>query len=175
MRFLKLSVTTTGSALFLLDLILIALAWPVTLWVGGPSSLALFGSQFDTRVMTYPLAVLLMFYAMGLYRRDAILEPRKTAARIPLVVGMGGVLSIIVSVFAGLADPKSFGWYGGRDQAMLFGLATVALTFAALGARIIFAFLLHLRALVRPEGRDHLVGESPTRAMVGWPGSWLAV
>jgi hypothetical protein len=28
---------------------------------------------------------------------------------------------------------------------------------------------------VRPEGRDHLVGASPTRAMVGWPGSWQAV
>ena len=24
-------------------------------------------------------------------------------------------------------------------------------------------------------GRDHLVGASPTRAMVGWPGSWQAV
>jgi hypothetical protein len=32
-----------------------------------------------------------------------------------------------------------------------------------------------LRVLVRPEGCDHLVGESPTRAMVGWPGSWQAV
>jgi hypothetical protein len=32
----------------------------------------------------------------------------------------------------------------------------------------------HLRVLVRPEGRDHLVGASPTRAMVGWPGSWQA-
>jgi len=30
-------------------------------------------------------------------------------------------------------------------------------------------------SLVRPEGRDHLVGGSPTRAMVGWPGSWQAV
>ena len=28
---------------------------------------------------------------------------------------------------------------------------------------------------VRPEGRDHLVGASPTRAMVGWPGSWQAM
>ncbi len=26
-----------------------------------------------------------------------------------------------------------------------------------------------------PEGRDHLVGASPTRAMAGWPGSWQAV
>ena len=25
-----------------------------------------------------------------------------------------------------------------------------------------------------PKGRDHLVGASPTRAMVGWPGSWQA-
>ena len=31
-----------------------------------------------------------------------------------------------------------------------------------------------LLALVRPERRDHLVGASPTRAMVGWPGSWQA-
>ena len=30
------------------------------------------------------------------------------------------------------------------------------------------------RPPVRPEGRDHLVGASPTRAMVGWPGSWQA-
>ena len=28
---------------------------------------------------------------------------------------------------------------------------------------------------VRPERRDNLVGASPTRAMVGWPGSWQAV
>jgi hypothetical protein len=27
---------------------------------------------------------------------------------------------------------------------------------------------------VRPERRDHLVGASPTRAMVGWPGSYQA-
>ena len=33
----------------------------------------------------------------------------------------------------------------------------------------------HQRVLVRPEGRVHLVGESPTRVMVGWPGSWQAV
>ncbi len=34
---------------------------------------------------------------------------------------------------------------------------------------------LRLRAPpVRPEGRDHLVGGSPTRAMVGWPGSYQA-
>ena len=34
-------------------------------------------------------------------------------------------------------------------------------------------FSVKLRCV--PEGRDHLVGGSPTRAMVGWPGSWRAV
>jgi sugar transferase (PEP-CTERM system associated) len=149
MRFLKLSFTTTGSALFLLDLLLVALAWPATLWMGGPVSASPSATQFDVRLFGYPLAVLLVMYAMGLYRRDAILETRKTATRIPLVVGMGGVLAILVSLAAGLFWPRTFGWYGGRDQAMLLGLAIVSLTAASLTARAIFTFLLHMRVLHR--------------------------
>ncbi len=95
MRLLKLPLTTTGSALFALDLALVLLVWPLTLWVGRPGSLSLFAQSFDIRLFTYPLGVLLVLYAMGLYRRDALLEPRKTATRIPLVVGMGGVLAIL--------------------------------------------------------------------------------
>jgi hypothetical protein len=41
----------------------------------------------------------------------------------------------------------------------------------ARSAQIIYS--VQLRCV--PEGRDHLVGASPTRAMVGWPGSWQAV
>ncbi|MEI7713618.1 MAG: hypothetical protein WCI94_19445, partial [Rhodospirillales bacterium] len=149
MRFLKLSFTTTGSALFLLDLALVLLIWPLTLWIGRPGSLSVFGQPFDIRLLAYPAGVMLVLYAMGLYRRDALLEPRKTATRIPLVVGMGGVLAILTSVVAGLVAPDTFGWYGGRDQAMLFGLATVALTLAVLLARVGFSFLLHLRVLRR--------------------------
>ena len=149
MRFLKLSFTTTGSALFVLDLALVLLIWPLTLWVGRPGSLSVFGQPFDIRLLAYPAGVMLVLYAMGLYRRDALLEPRKTATRIPLVVGMGGVLAIVSSVAVGLMAPDTFGWYGGRDQAMLFGLATVALTLAVLSARVGFSFLLHLRVLRR--------------------------
>jgi sugar transferase (PEP-CTERM system associated) len=149
MRFLKLSFNTTGSALFVLDLALVLLVWPLTLWVGRPGSLSLTGQPFDVRLLAYPAGVLLVLYAMGLYRRDALLEPRKTATRIPLVVGMGGVFAILTSVVAGLLGPDTFGWFGGRDQAMLFGLATVALTLAALTARVGFSFLLHLRVLHR--------------------------
>ena len=149
MRFLKLSFSTTGSALFVLDLALVLLIWPLTLWVGRPGSLSLFAAPLDIRLLSYPMGVLLVLYAMGLYRRDALLEPRKTATRIPLVVGMGGLLAILSSVLAGWWGSDTFGWYGGRDQAMLFGLATLALTAASLGARVIFTFLLHLRVLRR--------------------------
>jgi sugar transferase (PEP-CTERM system associated) len=148
MRFLKLSVTP-GSALFLLDVLLVAMVWPLILWIGGPASKSPSVLQFDIRVYGYPLAALLVLYAMGLYRRDAILEPLRTATRIPLVIGMGGVLSILLSLVVGWLGPKSFGWYGGHDQAMLFGLATVSLTLAALAARVIFAFMLHMRVLHR--------------------------
>lgn len=149
MRFLKLSLTTTGSALFVLDLAISVVIWPLTLWIGGPNSLSPDVPPFDIRAAGYPFCVLLVFYAMGLYRRAALLEPRKTATRIPLVVGMGGVLSILISVLAGLLAPATFGWYGGRDQAMLFGLATVAFSAAAMTARMVFAFLLHFRVLHR--------------------------
>lgn len=149
MRHLKLSFTTTGSALFILDLALIAFVWPLTLWVGRPASLMPFADPMDIRGIVYPAADLLVLYAMGLYRRDAILEMRKTATRIPLVVGMGGVLAILCSVIPPWLGATSFGWFGGRDQAMLFGLATVSLTLASLLARLIFAFLLRLRVLHR--------------------------
>jgi len=149
MRYLKLSFTTTGSALFVLDLVLIALVWPLTLWVGRPASLDVFAEPLDIRGIVYPAADLLVLYAMGLYRRDAILEMRKTATRIPLVVGMGGVLAILCSVLPPWLGAKSFGWFGGKDQAMLFGLATVSLTLASLLARVIFGFLLHFRVLHR--------------------------
>ena len=81
MRFLKLSFTTTGSALFGLDVLLIGSIWPASLWIGGPASASFAASQFDIRVFGYPIAVLLVMYAMGLYRRDAILNQRKTADR----------------------------------------------------------------------------------------------
>ncbi len=149
MRLLKLTFNTTGSALFVLDIALVLVIWPLTLWIGRPGSLSFSQEPFDIRLLAYPAGVLLVLYAMGLYRRDALLEPRKTATRIPLVVGMGGCLAILISVGLGLLAPDTLGWYGGRDQAMLFGLATAALTAAALTARIGFSFLLHLRVLRR--------------------------
>ena len=39
---------------------------------------------------------LLMLFAMGLYRRDAILQTRRSLGRIPLVVGMGVMHSVVI-------------------------------------------------------------------------------
>ena len=44
----------------------------------------------------------------------------------------------------------------------------------ATGARAPCLMTVSPWSSVRPERRDHLVGASPTRAMVGWPGSWQA-
>jgi len=43
------------------------------------------------------------------------------------------------------------------------------------GALRVAPLIFFVKLWCVPEGRDHLVGGSPTRAMVGWPGSWQAV
>ena len=128
MRFLKLSFTTTGSALFGLDLVLVVALWLLTMQASGAGSPAMPERLDDMRIGFYPLAVLLLLFAMGVYRRDAILEPYRTAGRIPLVVGMGGMLATLASIAAVVLWPSRFVWYGGHALLMLFGLATVSMT-----------------------------------------------
>jgi sugar transferase (PEP-CTERM system associated) len=149
MRFLKLSLATTSTVLFLLDLGFIAVVWPVTLWFGRHGDVPSAEQSFDIRILSYPLANLLALYAMGLYRRDAILRLRKTFSRIPLVVGMGAILAVVCSIVPPWLGISTIGWFGGRDQAMLFGLATVGFTVAAFLARLVFRLLQNKRVLHR--------------------------
>ena len=124
---LRFSKTTTGTVLFGLDVVLILLVWPLVLWVSRPDALSLFMLPTDSRGIDYPAFDLLLLFAMGLYRREAILETGRSLTRVPLVVGMGAVLAILVS----LIQPSVVPWAvmpGGRDQSMLFGLAVVAFT-----------------------------------------------
>ena len=146
MRFLKLSFATTGSVLFLLDVLLVAVIWPLTTWAAGPSSNE---HGFDIRAVAYPVADLLALFAMGMYRRDALLGMRKTLVRIPLVVGMGCVLAVLCSLLQPSLRLGPLVWHAGQGQATVFGLAAVAFTAAAFLARAIFHFLLHLRVLHR--------------------------
>ena len=131
---LRFSKTTTGTVLFALDAVLIVAVWPLVLWLSRPDALSLFSVPTDSRGFDYPVFDLLLLFAMGLYRRDAILEAGRSLTRVPLVVGMGAAVAILVSLIQPLLL-RSAAMPGGRDQAMLFGLAVVTFTFCAFLAR----------------------------------------
>jgi sugar transferase (PEP-CTERM system associated) len=85
---------------------------------------------------------------MGMYRRDAILEAGRSLTRVPLVVGMGATLAILVSLVQPLVSPWAV-MPGGRDQAMLFGLAVVSFTLCAFLARIVIDVMVRRHILRR--------------------------
>ncbi|WP_428484927.1 TIGR03013 family XrtA/PEP-CTERM system glycosyltransferase [Rhodopila sp.] len=139
---------TTGTVLFLLDAGLILLAWPVVLWLGRSGFTDLFSLPADPRGLLYPACELLVLFAMGLYRRDAILEERRSFSRVPLVVGMGAALSVLISL--GLPMVTSRATPVGRlDQAQIFTLATVSFTACAFVARLVLHLLLRQHRLRR--------------------------
>jgi sugar transferase (PEP-CTERM system associated) len=148
MKLLNLSMSTTGSALFLLDALFVLVSWPLVLWAGRPDFLALFTSPGDLRGYLYPIADLLVLYAMGLYRRDALTETTRSLSRVPLVVGMGCSAAVLASLLPDLLLPDVTP-LGGRDQALVFALASVCFTLCAFSTRLIVSVLLRYRLLRR--------------------------
>jgi sugar transferase (PEP-CTERM system associated) len=145
---LRFAKTTTGSVLFALDTLLLLVFWPLALWLSRPDAPSLFMLPTDLRGLEYPVFDLLLLFAMGLYRRDAILEAGRSLSRVPLVVGMGAAVAIVVS----LLHPLLLGpavMPGGRDEAMLFGLAVATFTFCAFLARAVLDILVRHRVLRR--------------------------
>ena len=145
---LKFSKTTTGTTLFGLDVILILVVWPLVLWLCRPDFAALLTLPWDCRGLAYPAFDLLLLFAMGLYRREAILEAGQSLTRVPLVVGMGAGLTILTSqaqsrLISAAAAPS------GRDQMMLFGLAAVSFTLCAFASRLVIDVLLRQHVLRR--------------------------
>ena len=145
---LRFSKTTTGTVLFALDIVLILAVWPLVLWLSRPDALSLFSVPTDLRGLAYPVFDLVLLFAMGLYRRDAILEFGRSLTRVPLIVGMGAAVAILVSLIQPLLV-RSATMPGGRDEAMLFGLAVVTFTFCAFVARIVIDVLIRRGVLRR--------------------------
>jgi sugar transferase (PEP-CTERM system associated) len=134
--------------LFILDAVLSLAMWPLVVWASRPDAPALFMLPSDLRGVAYPVFNLLLLFAMGLYRREAILEAARSLTRVPLVVGMGATLAIAVSGIQPLVL-RSAAVPGGRDQAMLFGLAVVTFTLCAFLARLIIDVLVRRHVLRR--------------------------
>jgi sugar transferase (PEP-CTERM system associated) len=96
---------TPGTIMFVLDAILIALAWPfATLLAAGAANQN--GNTFMVVPgVLHPLMNLLFLYAMGLYRRDAILSTRRSLSRLPLAVVAGALAAMVIASLVHLAWP----------------------------------------------------------------------
>jgi sugar transferase (PEP-CTERM system associated) len=148
-RLLNLSRFTTGSALFALDLCCALVAWPLVLWAAYPGLVIHVTPPLDLRGVCYPLTDLLLLYAMGLYRRDAILWTGRSLSRVPLVVGMGAVLTVLAALVLPRFDAFLFARPGSRDQTLGFALALISFTLCAFVSRLVVGLLLQRRVLRR--------------------------
>ena len=144
----RFSQTTTGTVLFALDAVLILAVWPAVLLLSRLDVPSLFALPWDVQGLAYPVFDLLLLFAMGLYRREAILQAAQSLTRVPLVVGMAAVLAILVSLIPSQLGPSSV-LPGSHDQAMLFGLAIVSFTFCAFLARLVIDVLVRRHVLRR--------------------------
>jgi sugar transferase (PEP-CTERM system associated) len=145
---LRFSKTTTGTVLFALDAVLILILWPAVVWGSWPDASSLLRLPTDARGLTYPAFDLLLLFAMGMYRRDAILETGRSLTRVPLVVGMGAAHAVLLSLLQPLLIPGA-ATPGGRDQAMLFGLAAATFTFCAFVTRLVIDVMVRRHVLRR--------------------------
>ena len=148
-RLLNLSLFSTGSVLFALDLGCVLVAWPLVLWAAYPSFFPHPVPPLDLRGITYPVTDLLLLYAMGLYRRDAILWTGRSLSRVPLVVAMGAVLTVLCSLVPPRLDAVLFARPGGRDETLGFAVAFISFTLCAFVARLVVDVLLQGRVLRR--------------------------
>jgi sugar transferase (PEP-CTERM system associated) len=127
-----------------LDVALLAAAWPPVAWLtlhplGAPTA-AVIGT-------VYAAFNLLLLFAMGLYRRQAIVEARRSVARVPLVVGMGAASSAVTVAL--LAQAVEQPVLSRADHVMAFAVASVTFTFCAFLARVIMRQLLRSHVLRR--------------------------
>ncbi len=117
-------------ALLAADSLLAACLWAVASWFAVNATPVL-GLPGLGGFLLYPPAFILFAYALGLYRRDTLVEPRRALGRVPLAAGLGaGAATVAVSLL-----PAPF---GGSGAGMLFGAAVLAFTASAMLARACF-------------------------------------
>ena len=93
-----LSALTSDQAVFLLDIVILAWAWPLALILAGVTSSGCIPEWLA--MLLYPAANLVFLYALGLYRRDVIMEPRKSVGRVPLAAGLAALAAAGVTTLS---------------------------------------------------------------------------
>jgi sugar transferase (PEP-CTERM system associated) len=121
------------SALWLLDVGGLLLFWPALLLVavGWPRL------EQVPAVLLFPAAHLLCLFALGLYRRDALVDRRLSMARVP-VAALLGVTAATLALWL-LPTPT--------PSARMLGAALLAGLLAGWGARVVLALLRRLGRL----------------------------
>ena len=93
---------SAGAALFALDALGLAIAWPLILLEWGP---AVHGIGIAAALLLYPAVALGALYAVGLYRREAGISPRSAMARVPVAATFGALCaSGVLLLFAPAAS-----------------------------------------------------------------------
>jgi sugar transferase (PEP-CTERM system associated) len=142
---------STGKALFLLDALTILVVWPILLHFGCWGSECFRATPDGLAAILYPLACLVCLYALGLYRREAIIQTRESIGRVPLAVSLGSVGAAVLLVCLAPIAGSPF------NRVRLFAGAVIGFCVAGIAARLIFFMLkqqgiFHRRLLVLGAG-----------------------
>ena len=126
---------TTGKALFVLDVAAMLVVWPVLLEFGCWGNECFRATPDGAAALLYPIANMIAFYALGLYRREAIIQTRDSLGRVPLAVSLGAIGSAFLLVLLGI-------WIGDPfNRVRLFSGAVIGFCLAGLVARLLFSGL----------------------------------
>ncbi len=125
----------TGKTLLVLDAVAMLIVWPVLLAVGCWGDECTRPTPDGLAALLYPIANLTSFYALGLYRRDAVLQTRESLSRVPLAVSLGAVGVAVLTGLLGL-------WIGSAsNRVRLFSGAVIGFCLSGILARVILAGL----------------------------------
>ena len=152
---LQLASMTTGRAMFLLDMTGMALFWPaaVTVWVWSGAS-----SSAVVQAVLYPVLNLVALYALGLYRRDVVIEVRRSLGRIPVVTVLGVAGAVAASALVGVSFAET-------GTVPLPAMAVVCFGAAGISARVAFSAMRRAGLFCR---RLLIVGAGPRAWDLVW-------
>lgn len=134
---------SAGRALFLLDSVAALLIWPLLVSISCWGNACTRPTPDGLAVILYPVANAVCLYALGLYRRDSLLDTRQSLARVPLAVSIGAIGTAVALGILGLWIGQPF------NRVRLLSAAFLGFCAAGFIARIIFYGLKRRNAFQR--------------------------
>ena len=89
-----------GLALFLLDMLIIMIAWPLTFWAVARSDIS---GIAIAQAIVLAVSNLTFLYALGLYRRESLADPNRAIRRVVIIVAIAVGADSLVFAMIGMA------------------------------------------------------------------------